>query len=247
MDGEHKMNTNNGHRDSTRSRISIVLPCLNEEESLPIVVRAAYEVAEEIIVVDNGSDDNSSDIAKSLGVTVISEPCRGYGRAYRTGMPKATRELIATMDVDCTYPVASIPEMAEIVLRGEADFVSGARFPLDNSRAMHLKNQRSNRFISWACSRMLNIEMRDLESGMWVFRRDILDQVLPESDGMEFSQDIKLKACLNPNLRFMEHHIPYSQRVGESKFNTLKDATRDVKTLWAYRNQRRKRRARPQG
>ena len=101
-------------------------------------------------------------------------------------------------------------------------------------------HQLSNRFISWAASRLLNIEMRDLESGMWVFRRDILDRVLPESDGMEFSQDIKLKACLNPELRFVEHHIPYSPRVGESKFNPMRDAVRDIKSLWACRKQRRR-------
>jgi len=222
-----------------RSRISVVLPCLNEAESLPLVVPAVLEVAEEVIVVDNGSDDNSAEIARGLGVTVISEPRRGYGRTYRTGLPAAKRDVIATLDVDCTYPAASIPEMAGIVLCGEADFVSGARFPLDNPRAMHLKNRLSNQFISWAASRLLNIQMRDLESGMWVFRRDILGLVLPETDGMEFSQDIKLKACLNPKLRFLEHHIPYSPRVGESKFHALRDATRDVKALWSYRKQRR--------
>jgi glycosyltransferase involved in cell wall biosynthesis len=234
------MSNDNTAASSLRHRISAVLPCLNEAASLPIVVPALREVAEEIIVVDNGSDDNSAELARGLGVIVVSEPRRGYGRTYRTGMPRATREIIATLDVDCTYPVASIPEMAGMVLRGEADFVSGARFPLDNPRAMRLKNQISNRFISWAAGRLLNITMRDLESGMWVFRREILDMVLPESDGMEFSQDIKLKACLNPKLRFVERHIPYSPRVGESKFHALRDATRDIKALWAYRKQRRR-------
>jgi glycosyltransferase involved in cell wall biosynthesis len=224
-----------------RSRISVVLPCLNEEESLPIVVPAVRKVADEVIVVDNGSDDRSAEIAKSLGVIVISEPRRGYGRTYRTGMPNASREVIATLDVDCTYPVELIPEMAEMVLEGKADFVSGARFPLDDPRAMRLKNRISNRFISWAAGRLLNIGIRDLESGMWVFRRDILGQVLPESDGMEFSQDIKLKACLNPKLRFVEHHIPYRPRVGKSKFNALRDAVRDIRSLWAYRDRRRAR------
>jgi len=232
------MNETGNAAAALKRKITAVLPCLNEAESLPLVVPAVMEVADEIIVVDNGSDDNSAEIARGLGVTVISEPRRGYGRTYRTGMPMATREVIATLDVDCTYPAASIPEMAGIVLRGEADFVSGARFPLENPRAMHLKNRLSNQFISWAASRLLNIRMLDLESGMWVFRRDILGQVLPETDGMEFSQDIKLRACLNPKLRFVEHHIPYSPRVGESKFHALRDATRDIKALWAYRKQR---------
>jgi glycosyltransferase involved in cell wall biosynthesis len=233
------MKEETGPGAALRNRISAVLPCLNEAESLPLVVPAVLEVADEVIVVDNGSDDNSAEIARGLGVTLVSEPRRGYGRTYRTGLPMAKRDVIATLDVDCTYPAAAIPEMAGIVLRGEADFVSGARFPLDNPGAMRLKNRLSNRFISWAASRLLNIRMRDLESGMWVFRRDILGQVLPETDGMEFSQDIKLNACLNPGLRFLEYHIPYSPRVGESKFHALRDATRDIKALWHYRKLRR--------
>src|SRR5262249_19297387 len=98
-------------------RISVVIPCHNEEEGVRAVIEQMPAVADEILVVDNASTDRTSEVARSLGARVVYEGRKGYGRAYKTGFEKARGDIIVTMDGDGTYPPNSIPLLLHVLLQ----------------------------------------------------------------------------------------------------------------------------------
>src|ERR1700722_13709062 len=89
-------------------RITVVIPCLNEEEGIRNVLGDLPPFVDEIIVVDNGSTDRTSAVARELGANVVSELNRGYGRAYKAGFARATGDIIVTLDGDHSYPADAL-------------------------------------------------------------------------------------------------------------------------------------------
>ncbi len=181
------------------------------------------EFVDQVIVVDNGSTDRTSDVAHSLGAEVIREPVRGYGRSYKKGFSNATGDIIVTLDGDHSYPPDAISYLIEAFLHLEVDFLNASRFPVRDSRAMSFKHKFGNLVLSVATSLLYFRWVRDSQSGMWVFRRSILSDMILESDGMAFSEEIKIEALRNSKIRFEEISIQYSSRMGEIKLNPWRD------------------------
>src|SRR6266545_2411936 len=88
--------------------ITVIIPCLNEEQGIEKILRRMPVFVDEIIVVDNNSTDRTSDVAASLGAKVIREEVRGYGRSYKRGFACASGDVIITLDGDHSYPVDAI-------------------------------------------------------------------------------------------------------------------------------------------
>ena len=101
--------------------ITVIIPCLNEEQGIEKVLRRMPDFVDEKIVVDNGSTDRTSEVAASLGAYVIREEVRGYGRAYRRGFAHATGDIIVTLDGDHSYPPDAISYLLEAFLHLEVD------------------------------------------------------------------------------------------------------------------------------
>jgi len=181
------------------------------------------EFVDEVIVVDNGSTDRTSDVAKSFGAMVIREDARGYGRSYKTGFSRATGDIIVTLDGDHSYPPDAISYLLEAFLHLEVDFLNASRFPVQDRRAMSFKHKFGNLILSIAMSLLYFHWVRDSQSGMWVFRRSILKDMVLESDGMAFSEEIKIEALRSSKVRFAEISIQYSSRLGEIKLNPWRD------------------------
>jgi glycosyltransferase involved in cell wall biosynthesis len=203
--------------------ITVIIPCLNEEQGIENVLRAMPEFVDEVVVVDNNSTDRTSEVAASLGAKVVREEVRGYGRAYKRGFTCATSDIIVTLDGDHSYPVDALSYLVEAFLHLEVDFLNASRFPVRDSRAMSFKNKFGNLVLSLVVSILFFRWVRDSQSGMWVFRRSILKDMKLESDGMAFSEEIKIEALLNPKIRFGEISIMYSSRLGETKLNAWRD------------------------
>ena len=108
--------------------IDVVLPCLDEAAALPSVL-AAIPPGYRALVVDNGSSDNSPEIAAAHGATVVEEPQRGYGAAVHAGMEAATAEIVCVLDADGSLDPAVLPLLVARVDRGEADLAVGRRVP----------------------------------------------------------------------------------------------------------------------
>jgi glycosyltransferase involved in cell wall biosynthesis len=204
-------------------KITVIIPCLNEEQGVEQVLRRMPEFVDEVIVVDNGSTDRTSEVAKSFGAMVIREDVRGYGRSYKTGFSRAQGDIIITLDGDHSYPPDAISYLLEAFLHLEVDFLNASRFPVRDRRAMSFKHKVGNLILSVAMSVLFFKWVRDSQSGMWVFRRRILKDMVLESDGMAFSEEIKIEALRNREIRFAEINIQYSSRLGEIKLNPWRD------------------------
>jgi glycosyltransferase involved in cell wall biosynthesis len=209
--------------------ITVIIPCLNEEQGIESVLRAMPEFVDEVIVVDNNSTDRTSDVARSLGAKVIREEVRGYGRSYKRGFSIASGDLIVTLDGDHSYPVDALSYLLEAFLHLGVDFLNASRFPVRDRAAMSLKHHIGNLVLSLATSVLYFRWVRDSQSGMWVFRRSILKDMHLEADGMAFSEEIKIEALRRPHIRFGEIAIMYSSRLGEKKLNPWRDG---VRNLW---------------
>jgi glycosyltransferase involved in cell wall biosynthesis len=204
-------------------KITVIIPCLNEEQGVEQVLRRMPEFVDEVIVVDNGSTDRTGEVARSFGARVIREDVRGYGRSYKAGFAFASGDIIVTLDGDHSYPPDAISYLLEAFLHLEVDFLSASRFPVRDRKAMSFKHKFGNLILSLAMSVLYFRWVRDSQSGMWVFRRAILERMKLVSDGMSFSEEIKIEALKNRNVRFAEISIQYSSRLGEVKLNPWRD------------------------
>jgi len=220
------------YKDKT---ITVVIPCLNEEEAIGKVLDDVPDFVENVIVVDNNSTDRTPDIARQRGATVIQETVRGYGRAYKTGFSKATGDIIVTLDGDHSYPVHDLKRVLDIFFQYDVDFLSCCRFPVMDADAMSFKHWIGNQVLSLVMSVLYKTPIEDSQSGMWVFYRNILDKIKLRSDGMPLSEEIKIEAIRNRDIRFKEEHIKYSARSGEIKLRPWRDGMRNLLFLFRKR------------
>ena len=202
--------------------IGVVIPCYNEEEGVREVISRMPKVVDEVVVVDNNCTDRTAEVAASLGARVVPEKTPGYGAAYKAGLRAVQSDIVVTLDGDGTYPPEEIPRLVQTLLDRRLDFLSANRFPLTDPRAMGFANRFGNRVLTVAAALLFFKPIRDSQSGMWVFHRAALERMHLTSDGMPFSEEIKLEALLR-GLRFGEAHIPYGVRIGEVKLQKWRD------------------------
>lgn len=184
--------------------VSIVMPCLNEAESVGECVRLAQEglrtagVEGEILVADNGSSDGSREIARSLGARVVDVPRKGYGAALMGGFEAAQGRFIVMGDADASYDFSSLRPFIERLHAGD-DLVMGNRFEGGiRDGAMPFLNRRlGNPVLSFLGRLFFNSRIGDFHCGLRAFRRDMLPKLGLQSEGMEFASEMIVKATLN--------------------------------------------------
>ena len=230
-------------------RASLVIPTLNESASIGHVLRTFRAAAEsanqrfffrnpidwEVIVVDGPSTDGTAEVARREGAHVISEPRRGYGRAYRTGFAAATGEVVATADGDASYPVEEIPWFVLDLLEHRLDFLTCDRLSYLDAKAMTTEHRIGNWVLNLALRAFFHSALqgaparvvRDSQRGMWIFRREILDRLRLTQDGMAFSEELKIEVLLR-GLRFEEIPVHYSERWGAPKLSSWRDGARNM-------------------
>jgi glycosyltransferase involved in cell wall biosynthesis len=215
--------------------ITVVIPCLNEEKGIVEVLSQMPLFVDEVVVVDNDSTDRTAELAKGLGARVLHEKVRGYGRAYKTGLVQARGEIIVTLDGDRSYPVDSISYLLEVFLRSDVRFLSASRFPLKNRNAMSTKHWIGNKILSLVMSALYFRWVQDSQSGMWIFERESLAEMNLVSDGMAFSEEIKIEALSKSQIGFKEIYIDFSNRTGEIKLEPWKDGLHNLLFLFRKR------------
>jgi hypothetical protein len=214
--------------------ISIVIPCHNEQQGIQEVIPKLPQGAE-IIVVDNGCTDKTSAVATRLGAKVVAEPRLGYGLSLRAGFVAATGDIVVSLDGDGQYPAEDIPKLVEHLQGKGLDFLSASRFPLRSGQAMSFTRQAGNFLLTLVANILFGVWMEDSQSGMWIFKKSVLDRVNLENDSMPLSEEIKLKVLLDPDLRFGEAHIDYRPRIGESTLFPFKHGWENLKYLFRLR------------
>ena len=209
-------------------RLSVVIPCYNEVDGIRAVIEALPGEVDEIIVVDNRSTDGTGDVARSLGAHVVREERPGYGAAYKAGLPAATGDVIITLDGDGSYPAEEIPRLVSVLEDRPCDFISASRFPLQTPGAMPRLNRLGNLVLTQVTRLLYGYPVADSQSGMWVFRRPLLRKLHLTSDGMPFSEEIKIEALAHPEIRFHEDRIPYRERIGEVKLRRWREGLENL-------------------
>ncbi len=222
-------------------KISLVIPCYNEEKGIQVTLSTIPDSIDEIIVVDNNSTDNTAQVASEMGARVITERKQGYGAAYKAGFAAATGDVIVTMDGDGTYPRIAINYLLDVLYDDKLDFISAARLPIDFSKSKeNLLRYFGNIGLTILVWMLFFVRLRDSQSGMWIFRRKILDLIEVKSEGMPFSEEFKIKAFRHPNIAAREVPIQfkYIERIGKSKLSLWKDGWINITYLFKMRFRR---------
>ncbi|HEX2428879.1 MAG TPA: glycosyltransferase family 2 protein [Gaiellaceae bacterium] len=220
--------------------ISVIIPCLDEEEAVGKVVDKAFEGIRrsarvgEVIVVDNGSTDASATVAAAQGAMVVSERRRGYGSAYLAGLEAARGEYVVMGDADDTYPLDELTEFVDRLEQGD-DLVIGSRFKgtIHGDAMPFLNRFVGNPALTGMLNVLFGVKVSDAHCGMRAVRRDALPTLDLHSTGMEFASEMVFKAYRR-GLTVSEVPIDYYPRVGESKLNRFGDAWRHVRFMLLY-------------
>ena len=199
--------------------IRLVIPALNEEASIADVVAAAPRIYREIIVVDNGSTDRTTERARSAGARVIDEPRRGYGRACKTGIEAAGMcDVIVFMDGDGADAPEQAKDLVSPIASGEADLVIGSRLMgRVEAGALTLPQRIGNRL---AC-RLMKIFWRGDFTDLGPFRairRDALERLSMDDEAFGWTVEMQARA-LKCGLRCVERPVDYRRRIGRSKIS----------------------------
>jgi glycosyltransferase involved in cell wall biosynthesis len=192
----------------------------------------------EILVVDGNSKDKTREIATNKGAKVILEGRRGYGRAYKTGFAQATGDIIVTGDADATYPFDTIHKYIQFLIDESLDFLTTDRFAALKHGSMSLKHRFGNLTLAWTLQTLFLVNIRDSQSGMWIFKRDALSKVQPLetfNNGMPFSEEIKIEMFTNKHLKAREIPSTLSAREGQVKLESFKDGIKNLRFLFKKR------------
>lgn len=208
-------------------KISVIIPCRDEEAALYSMLSKAPSYIDEIIVVDNNSKDNTAEVARTFKAKVVTEKRKmngvGYGYAHQSGMKHATGDIIIALDGDDTYPIEGIRDIVSYMEKSGADFVSCSRFPLADNKAISRTRQLGIKILNLQVSLLYGYQIKDILSGMWAIRSDAMSKIKPKKGDWNFSPEIKLSALMHPEVHFSEYHIAHAVRLnGLSKQNIWK-------------------------
>jgi len=205
-------------------KVSIIIPCYNERETIKEVIRSLSSVAfpceREIIVVDDGSTDGTSEAVRDLTYDklVVHGVNRGKGRAIRSGLVEASGDVVAIQDADMEYLPEDLPKLVEPILDGEADVVLGSRF-IGQFKGMSLSHNVANRGLSCAASLLFSRRITDVMTGHKAFRTEFLRGLDLRSSEFEIETEIVAKAIAK-GYRVKEVPIKYRYREkGAAKIN----------------------------
>ncbi|MBM3251500.1 MAG: glycosyltransferase family 2 protein [Candidatus Omnitrophica bacterium] len=220
--------------------ISIVMPCLNEEETIGICVKKALRAIKEnnlegeVVVSDNGSEDNSVEIAKKAGARVVLQNKKGYGHAYQMGISSAKGRYIIIGDSDDTYDFLAIMKFI-IPLREGYEFVNGSRMKgkIHRGAMSFLHRHIGNPLLSLILNAFFKSGFSDVYCGMKAFTKEAFMKIKPLSPGMEFALELIINAS-RFNLKKTEVPVDLHLRKGKSKLRTFRDGWRSLRFMLLY-------------
>ncbi len=227
-------------------RLSVLIPCYNEEKTLEQCMENLLGIKNdrlllEIIIIDDKSNDGSLAVARSLEsrhpeITVLEhDRNRGKGAALRTGIERATGEIVAVQDADLEYDPNDLRRLLNPILAGKADVVYGSRFVTGaERRVLYFWHSIANRFLTLASNMFTDVNLTDMETCYKVFRREVIRRIEIEEDRFGFEPEITAKVA-QLKARIYEIGISYHGRTyQEGKKIGWKDAVRTLYCIFKY-------------
>jgi len=193
--------------------VCIIIPALNEEATLPILLGMIKGEVSEVIVVDNGSRDRTAILAKEHGAKVVHEARRGYGQACLSGISAAKKhDIVVFLDADLSDDPSYLPQLLAPILCGEADFVVSSRMGVESRKAMTWIQRVGNQF---ACL-LMNWRWKANYTDLGPFRAitmATLNKLEMKDPNYGWTVEMQIKAC-KKQLRICELEVPYRLRAG---------------------------------
>lgn len=218
-------------------KLSIVIPVYNEEKTVEAIiarVRAVpYDV--EIIVVNDGSRDATAEILTQYEddeiVRVFNQPKNmGKGAALRRGFEEATGDIVIIQDADLEYTPDDYPALLRPIEEGLADVVYGSRFQGGSGRVLYYRHTMGNKLLTFLSNLFTDLNLTDMETCYKVFKRDVIQSIILESDRFGFEPEVTAKLAKMREVIIYEVPIQYHGRTyDEGKKITWKDG---VSALW---------------
>jgi glycosyltransferase involved in cell wall biosynthesis len=224
---------------SAEPDVSVVIPCLDEAETIERCVVTAIDVMAraglhgEVVVADNGSTDGSAELAERAGARVVHEPRRGYGSAYLAGLSAARGRYLVMADADLTYDFGEIPRFVRELEAG-GELVMGDRMDQIHPGAMPwLHRYVGNPVLTGVLNLFFRTGVRDAHCGMRAVRREVLPTLDLRTTGMEFASEMVIRAS-KAGLDIRQFPIEYHPRGGESKLSSFRDGWRHLRFLLVH-------------
>lgn len=221
--------------------VTLIVPAKDEAATIQHVISRLRELPfrQEIIVVDDGSDDDTAAIAEAIeGVRVLRHPVnRGKGAAVRTGFAASTGDFVVVQDADLEYDPTDLPKLLDPLLTGVADVVFGTRMRGGEPQRAHLFwHYAGNRFLSLLTDVLFNTTISDMEVGYKAFKGDIIRSIELVSDDFRFEPEVTAKILRRGGIRLYEVPISYYGRTyAEGKKITWRDGFKAVSALLRFR------------
>lgn len=224
-------------------KLSIVIPCYNEIETIQTIVdavKAAPIADKEIIIVDDFSTDGTrallaDKIAPQVQQVLYHEKNMGKGAALRTGFKHATGDVVVVQDADLEYDPQEYPKLLEPIIKGRADVVFGSRFMgADAHRVVYFWHMIGNKFLTLLSNMFTNINLTDMETCYKMFRREVIQSINIEENRFGFEPEITAKVA-RKGCRIYEVGISYYGRTyAEGKKIGWRDGFRAIYAILKY-------------
>jgi glycosyltransferase involved in cell wall biosynthesis len=219
-------------------RVSFLVPAYNEAATIGEVLEriARLDLEPQVIVVDDGSTDETAAIAERAGALVIRQENRGKGAAIRAAIPHIESAIVVIQDADMEYDPTEVPSLIEPIVRGNADVVFGSRLSGGRpQRAYLFWHMLGNRFLSLLTGVLFNTTLSDMETGYKAFRADVLRSLDLRQDGFGIEPEITGEVCKR---HFRVYELPisyYGRTYAEGKKITWRDGFTAIWVLFAVR------------
>jgi glycosyltransferase involved in cell wall biosynthesis len=227
-------------QSSDKIKVSVVMPCLNEADTIGLCVEKAIQALQdlrvhgEVVVVDNGSTDGSPEIALSKGARVVYQPVPGYGSAYLKGIAEARGQYVVIGDSDNTYDFGELGRFLDPLYQGY-DLVMGSRLKGKIlPGAMPWSHQYiGNPVLTGILNFLFHSGISDAHCGMRSFTRSAYDRMCLQTTGMEFASEMVIQAA-RARMKIVEVPITYYPRAGHSKLRSIPDGWRHLRFMLLY-------------